>query len=711
MTLPRLVQDPRRLAALEATGILDTPADPGFDDVVALATQICEAPVALVSLVAGDRQWFKAKIGFPACETDLNSSVCAHALGRDDLLVINDLTADPRTSANPLVTAGPRLRFYAGAPLVTPEGHSLGSLCVIDHVPRPTGLTAIQADGLRRLARQVMAQLELRRAVGARDAALEGERREQARTRADAARLEALIATQRVAATASSDLDAIFQAVVDGALSVIDAATGAVVEIREGEELVYRTASGTSAIHKGTRIPLQGTISGRALLTAAPCVCGDAWSDPQADHALSRRLGIRSLVSVPVTRHGVVIGVLKVQSSEPDAFSSRDVLMAQMLAGLVASAFGDAAEAETRRALREAESRYKAVFDSAVDFAIVTADADGIITDWNSGAEQIMGWGRDEVRGRPFDTFFVPEDVEAHVAGREMDVALDRGSARDERWHERRGGQRFWALGRMMTLRHEDGSLRGFLKILQDRTPQRRAEEALRFSENRYRSLYDSIDAGFCIVELAFDAMDHPVDYRILEVNPSFERQTGLGDVVGRSMRDLVPNHEQYWFDIYARVARTRQPQRFEQFASGLDGRWFEVYAYPVGDTVTPNVAILFNDVSARKRGERALADSEARWRGLFNGMREGFCLAEMVRDATGEPVDYRLLEINPAFAVQSGLSADSAGRTVGSLIPDHPRWLVERYAHTVETGEPQLVRRPRIARGRDRRHRARHAG
>jgi sigma-B regulation protein RsbU (phosphoserine phosphatase) len=162
---PKREDEAARLAALDSYGILDTPAEQGFDDIVMLASQICRTPVALVSLVANDRQWFKARIGFDACETPLSQSVCAHTLWRPGLLVINDLTADPRTRDNTLVTAPPHIRFYAGARLETPSGKSLGALCVIDTQPRPDGLTTAQANSLEALARQVMVQLELRRSM------------------------------------------------------------------------------------------------------------------------------------------------------------------------------------------------------------------------------------------------------------------------------------------------------------------------------------------------------------------------------------------------------------------------------------------------------------------------------------------------------------------------------------------------------------------
>ena len=162
-----------RLAALARYDILDTDAEPGFDDIALLACQICEAPTSLVTLIDKDRQWFKARVGFPACQTPLSQSVCAHGLRSDGLFVIPDLTQDPRTRDNALVTGEPHIRFYAGAPLTTPEGEPLGMLCVIDTKPR-AGLTPAQEISLRALARQVMAQLELRR-ISRQERMLRGE--------------------------------------------------------------------------------------------------------------------------------------------------------------------------------------------------------------------------------------------------------------------------------------------------------------------------------------------------------------------------------------------------------------------------------------------------------------------------------------------------------------------------------------------------------
>ena len=167
-----LDDDTRRLDALFDLKILDTPPEPEFDDIVQLARKFCETPVALVSLVAIDRQWFKARVGFDVCETSIGQSVCAHALEVDSILIIPDLTLDPRTRDNTLVTGAPHIRFYAGAVLRSPDGIPIGSLCVIDDKARPRGLSPDQADALLALGRQTMSLMVLRRAMQHRDDAL-----------------------------------------------------------------------------------------------------------------------------------------------------------------------------------------------------------------------------------------------------------------------------------------------------------------------------------------------------------------------------------------------------------------------------------------------------------------------------------------------------------------------------------------------------------
>ncbi len=149
-----------RLAALKRYAILDTPAEAEFDDLTQLAAQICGTPIALVSLVGANRQWFKSKLGIAATETPRDIAFCSHGIAGAGLFEVPDATQDDRFKDNPLAIGEPNIRFYAGAPLTTPEGHNIGMLCVKDTVPRQ--LTPKQREALARLGRQVVAQMELR---------------------------------------------------------------------------------------------------------------------------------------------------------------------------------------------------------------------------------------------------------------------------------------------------------------------------------------------------------------------------------------------------------------------------------------------------------------------------------------------------------------------------------------------------------------------
>jgi anti-sigma regulatory factor (Ser/Thr protein kinase) len=150
-----------RLAALHRYRILDTEPERGFDDLTLLASYICETPMAAITLIDADRQWFKSVVGISTTETARAVSFCTHAIQNRDLFIVPDARCDERFRDNPFVAGDPEIRFYAGAPLVTPDGHALGTLCVLDRVART--LSREQLEALSALCRQTEAQLELRR--------------------------------------------------------------------------------------------------------------------------------------------------------------------------------------------------------------------------------------------------------------------------------------------------------------------------------------------------------------------------------------------------------------------------------------------------------------------------------------------------------------------------------------------------------------------
>jgi len=163
MTIPVPANEQDRLRALKRLEILDTPPEAAFDRITSIAGVVLGTPIALVSLIDESRQWFKSRVGLEAEETPREDAFCAHAICGEDVFIVNDASADPRFSENPLVTDNPNIRFYAGAPLKAPGGANLGTLCVIDREPRD--FSAEQKGVLANLAELVVRELELRKAA------------------------------------------------------------------------------------------------------------------------------------------------------------------------------------------------------------------------------------------------------------------------------------------------------------------------------------------------------------------------------------------------------------------------------------------------------------------------------------------------------------------------------------------------------------------
>ena len=257
-----------------------------------------------------------------------------------------------------------------------------------------------------------------------------------------------------------------------------------------------------------------------------------------------------------------------------------------------------------------------------------------------------------------------------------------------------------WFTFSLTPLRDESGRIAGLFCAAIDTTAEVRAaqqqraaeQDALRSSEARYRTLFEAIDEGFCIVEMIFNSQGLPSDYRFLETNPAFERHTGMHGARGRTIREFAPFHEARWFEFYGRVASSGEPVRFEEYAAGLGERWFDVYAFRVGAAESNQVAILFKDISARKRAELALAASELRYRSLFETMDEGYHLGDVIFGPDGRVADVRFVEANPAAIRLVGV--DHVGRLISEVFPDYEPIGYEIWGRVARTGRSERMER-----------------
>jgi len=279
--------------------------------------------------------------------------------------------------------------------------------------------------------------------------------------------------------------------------------------------------------------------------------------------------------------------------------------------------------------------RRLAIFDGAIDFAMVVLDPAGVITDWNTGAERLLGWTAAEIRGAPAERFFTPEDNQSGRAALEMRLALRDGRAEDERWHLRRDGTRFWASGEMHPLHDDTGTHTGFVKILRDRTPQHLAGQALRDSqrhvgevqqqlaesERYWRGLFEQLDEGFILGTLLRDDQGRGQDWRYDQVNRAWCTHFGFSaqQAVGQTARTLFPDLEDLWVEDFTRVVDTGQSISYvRQFQH--NGRWYEGHAHKAGPD---SFLVLFLDVTEREQAAQFTRDEE-RYRRALAELGEG---------------------------------------------------------------------------------------
>ncbi|MBD1848339.1 PAS domain S-box protein [Cyanobacteria bacterium FACHB-63] len=256
-------------------------------------------------------------------------------------------------------------------------------------------------------------------------------------------------------------------------------------------------------------------------------------------------------------------------------------------------------------------------------FLAVGADLQVILSNhgyfhWVSPAfERILGWTPDEMTSRPWTDFLHPDDVLVSVAERSSVLSGNETFAFENRYRHKDGSYH-WLLWRAQPYLEAQMLYAAAVDI----TERKQAEVALHQSEEHYRTLFESIDEGFCTIEVLFDADSKPFDHRVLQANPALERQTGIANPEGKRASELVPGLEQYWNDLYSQVIHTGKSVRTEVRADALD-RWFDVLVSRVSDAAMRQVAVVFTDISDRKRTEAVLQESEELKRRILESSKD----------------------------------------------------------------------------------------
>lgn len=320
---------------------------------------------------------------------------------------------------------------------------------------------------------------------------------------------------------------------------------------------------------------------------------------------------------------------------------------------VISATFDITERKETEEKLIESEKRFRSYFELGLIGMAITSPTKGCLA-VNDEFCKILGYKRDELLKRNWAEMTHPEDLAADVVNFNRALAGEIDAYRLDKRFIRKDNRIIDATISVKCVRRDDGSVDYFVALLEDITKRKRAEEALRESEAKYRTLFDSIDEGFCLIEMIYDSQGKPIDYRFLETNRAFEAW-GVAGAVGKTALELVPDVEKNWIETYGRVAQTGEAVRVEDNVAAMN-QWFDIYASRVGGSGSRKVAVVVNDTTERKQAEKKLRESEENYRVIVNQAVAGIFKLDLDGNVTFsnqrfcEMLDYsreELLEMN----------------------------------------------------------------
>ncbi|MDP3585578.1 MAG: PAS domain-containing protein, partial [Thiobacillus sp.] len=482
----------QRLQALRARDILDTPDEERFDRLTRLAKNVLGVPIALVSLVDSDRQWFKSRQGLEACETGRDISFCGHAILGGDIFEVTDARLDPRFSDNPLVTGPPNIRFYAGAPLSTPEGYRLGTLCLISDQPRQ--LNASERQVLLDLAACVEAELNQAVLI------------HQGRALKQAQKLGEVIVRAQSEFIREQDRHQAFNGLLDDFLSLTESEYGFLGEVLrnpQGEPYLKSYAITNIAWDEPTRdfyathAP-QGmefhnlkTLFGAAMTSGEPVIANTPYQDPRRGGLPKGHPALNAFLGIPVHHNGELVAMMGVANRA----GGYDQALIDFLQPLLVT-FGQLVDAaRIKRQFRKDQleiARLSRVASQTTNGVIIT-NVQGQVEWINEGFTRITGYTLEEMRGRKpsellqgeatdLATVEVMREALARQAHFEVDIVNYTKSHRP-----------YWVRISCNPLRDANGELQGFMAIKSDISERKEAEERLHETSQLLQGILENV--------------------------------------------------------------------------------------------------------------------------------------------------------------------------------------------------------------------------
>ncbi len=569
MQLPLPENEVARLENLRSYGILDTPPGQAFDDLTRLAAYICGTPIALVGFIDLDRQWFKSRIGWDVPEVPRDMSFCAHTILQPNVLVVPDTLEDAqRLGTCPLAThVG--IRFYAGAPLISAEGYALGTLCVMDSVPR--GLTEGQTDWFFKLARQVMTQLESRRRLMS-----------QTCSRAGSAEMPESKGADEI----SRESEALYRA-------VIETTSDAVIVIDEDSKILFVNRS-----TEGIFGYLKDELLGKQLTVLMPDYLRQI-------HEQSIKRYVQT-GKKHLSWDGVELPGLHKSGKE----ICLEISFGECVRDGKRTFSGICRDITARKRLERQESQLAAIVESSED-AIIGENLDGIIISWNKGAERIHGYRAEEVIGKAVSILVPPEGSNETVQIMER---LKHGESLEQYETVRitKSGEHIYLSLTVSPIRHENGSIVGASVIGRDITESKRVQEALRRSQQRLQSIISSAMDAIITVDSS---------QRILVFNNAAEQifRCAASEAIGQPIDKFIPQrfregHGQHIHSFgQTGVTGRSMYSPGTLFAIRADGQEFPIEA-TISQVETGGeklFTVILRDTSARAHLEEELRQSQ----------------------------------------------------------------------------------------------------